>query len=180
MRRKIIACLPDFEVAIADIKHSALFERFRCGNDELDRYLKKECLNDQNRVTYLFIEKLTGLLLGYATISSTSISVTIGSYIDDLPAAEIVYFAVNKKWQKKCILEDDGSRFYVSDGLLSSLIYRITNISVNAIGIGYIVAYAVPKARRFYKRNLFEPFQTNMNQRHTWFLDGCTAMYKEL
>jgi len=149
-----------------------LLNDFHCGDDEIDRYVKEDALEDSecgNGVTYLVVNKRNNCLIAYYTLASTSLlyfeeKQTSQTDTDDnvtvrgMSSVEIKMFAVNTTYQDLLYYDDvSEDNFLISCIILGSIIAGIYTISMETLGVKMIVLHSVPDAYNFYLRNGFMP-----------------------
>ncbi len=166
---------------------------FRCGNDEIDRYIREDALNDMNSgkgVTYLVLNDKKDKLIAYYTLAATSIiysetkDIKEKNSIDELkirgfPAIEIKMFAVSKVYQDYVYHSEEFGDKILSDMILGSLIGDIYNYSLNILGIQMIVLYSTKEGFKFYKRNGFETLEKYIPL-YSEYTEDCIPMYLRL
>lgn len=129
---------------------------FSCGNDDLDEFLKKDALPQQEKnlnVTYLAMRRKE--ILGFISISADNIrcrdiSKKVKSIYPNYPAVKIGRFGVSEK--------------YKGQGLGSDMLQTIQKLILKMskeLGISYITLDAYCSARKF----LFKSFIQSKNER---------------
>jgi hypothetical protein len=159
-----------------------LVENFKCGNEEMDKYLKSKALDDLeygNSFTRIIINSDNNELIGYYSINCTSIVMENHSHRYFSPAIEIKMFALSEKYQGMRNSENDDEDMF-SDQILCEIISRIVEITESYISAKNIILYSVPKAKNFYIRNGFELFSDYMISSDDLYVKDCIPMWFEL
>lgn len=156
-----------------------LVDGFFCGNDAINKFLKKDALDKKDIKTYLFIWK--NKLIGYFSISASGISVmNAPNKKYNLPAVEIKFFAIHEEYHHMYFDEEgekSKEKFYLSDVLLIQVIDFIIDNICSIIGVYAIILYSVPTAVSLYKRRYFKPFIDLMIPDEKYYLEGCIPMF---
>lgn len=182
-----------FTISLLSENFSSLLSDFRCGNKEIDRYIKEDALNDMRLgkgVTYLVLNEKKDMLIAYYTLASTSIiysdtkDIAEKNSIDEvklrgIPAIEIKMFAVSKAYQGYVYYDEVFSGKVLSDMILGSLIGDIYNYSINILGIQMIVLHSTTEGYGFYKRHGFEELK-NYIPLYSEYTENCIPMYLRL
>ncbi len=160
-----------------------LFSEFRCENQSISTFLKKESLSTKKDVTYLFIDEENNRIIGFCSLCCHGISITRERkdgtpYNTSLPSVEIDFFAIDEDYRKIPLDKNSGRYDTLSNALFSFVLNRIKNIAEKTVGATHICLYSVPRAENFYKRCGFVPFETFMNPDEKPFIKGCTPMFK--
>ena len=169
----------DIELDIAKLNEEYLpfVQDFKCGNDEIDKFLKHKALEDTEigrSITRLFFTNQKELV-GYYSINCSALVVENHNHRYFAPAIELKMFAIDNKYKHMQYSKDDKD-YFLSDSLLSIVIKEIINITENVCGANNIILYSVPYTIDFYERNGFEPFKEYMISNDDMFLDGCLPM----
>ena len=133
--------------------------RFSCGNEALDRYLRRQASQDTKRkFAKVFVACLHGSseILGFYTLSAASFSRDSlpgeggkMSPYPDVPAVLISRLAVDRAWQGKRL----------GEFLLIDACQRVVDASQNTLAVNAIFVQAKDeKAKRFYMKYGFIPF----------------------
>lgn len=152
-----------FDVCKLEKEHLKLIQNFKCGNDEIDKYLINKALNDMEfgkSVTKIFINKNINEIIGYYSVNCSSIVMENYEKRYFSPAIEIKMFALDTKYHKMLYEKDNDEKF--SEILFSKIIKDIYNITENYCGASHIILYSVPYAIKFYKDIGFEDFEEYM------------------
>lgn len=163
-------------------EHLSLIKNFKCGNDEIDGYLKEKALNDiecGNSFTRIIINVDNNELIGYYSINCSSIVMDNHNHKYFSPAIEIKILALSEKYQGIKFFQDDEEDMF-SDQILCEIIYKIVEITEKYISATSIILYSVPKAVNFYKRNGFELFEEYMVSNDDMYLKDCVPMWFQL
>lgn len=156
-----------------------LLDSFSCGNEVMDEYIKKKCLNDYSSVTRLAINaKNEEVICAYTLCCSSMI---VESYTKHYPvsAVELKFFAVNEKYQDMPYSKDkeDGC---LSNVLLSEVIERIFTFTDDFCGANLLVVYSTDEGVSFYRMNGFVNFPENVWRDNSRFIDDCTPLFLTL
>lgn len=158
-----------------------LTKGFSCGNLDFDFFLQEEAIDDYKVSTYLILYHDN--LLGFFALSAN------GIYIEDddndeinyiSSAIEISYFALENKFHHISYNEEEekkGTKFYLSDVLISKVLEFISNYIIDIIGAQFIILYSVPEAENLYARNEFKNFESYMKKSNKPYLRECIPMY---
>ncbi|MFR4518422.1 MAG: hypothetical protein ACLT40_00485 [Fusobacterium sp.] len=156
-----------------------LVDGFFCGNDAINKFLKKDALEKQDIRTYLFIWE--NKLIGYFSVSASGISIMNGPKKKyNLSAIEIKFFAIHEEYHHMYFDkegEDTKEKFYLSDVLLAQVIDFIIDNICNIVGVYAIILYSVPTAVPLYTRSNFKPFINLMIPDEKYYLEGCIPMF---
>ncbi len=130
-----------------------LVSGFCCGKEGLDNYLKEQALKDQEdhkATTTLIIKTYKGItsLIGFYTLKNTCILFRSANTVRGYPAIEIVFLAIDKKYQRKGL----GSK------VLKKIIYKSIEISRSFSAITVLILSSEQDAVGFYKKNRFIDF----------------------
>lgn len=172
-------CEIAYSVEYLSPDNAKLLGDFSCGNKSIDDYLQKTALIDTHNVCYLCRDTKTNKLLGFASLACSGIYYKVQDVIETIPAIKISYFAVEQEIQK-LLYDADDLHYYFSDMFFFDIVNKCREISDQHLGAAYIILYAVPDAKHFYERNLFQNYTEYMQKDHTRYLHGCIPMYMEL
>lgn len=164
-------------------EHLSLVNNFKCGNDEMDKYLKIKALEDLeygNSFTRIIINKDNNELIGYYSINCSSIVMDNCSHKYFSPAIEIKMFALSEKYQGIEYSNENEDDDMFSDHILCEIISKIVGITEKYISARSILLYSVPKAKNFYERNGFEAFEEYMLSNDDIYLKDCIPMWFQL
>ena len=150
-------------VSISELDNK-LIESFSCGNEELDRFFKRNALiNDQNGYGKTFILENNGEILGFFTLCSFSIKFDEYPKGDEerlpkypIPCIKIARLAVDKRHQHQGYGKE----------LLKQTFLRIISVS-KTVGIRLVVVDAKESAVNFYTNYGFIPLE---NGKNTYYL----------
>jgi hypothetical protein len=172
----------EFDVHKLTMERLEYAKNFKCGNKEIDKYLKEKALQDMecgNTVTKIIVNKQNNDIIGYYSICCTSIIMETYKHRYFSPAVEIKMFALDENYQGIIFsCEDEEDMF--SDHIFCEIIKKIVEITELYVGARTIMLYSVPKAINFYKRNWFETFENYMLTDDNLYIKGCMPMYLEL
>lgn len=160
---------------------SDLLKNFKCGNEAIDEFFQNEAAEDETRVTYVYINEDNGDIVACVTIECSAIyfeSKGGRSLSDYISAIEIVFFAIDEKYQH--LRMSKASKFTLSDCIMRNVLMMLKDISQKTVGAAKVVLYSVPDAVSFYLRNNFYFFEENMLTSHWEFLKGCYPMHYDL
>ncbi len=154
---------------------------FSCGNDTLDTFFREKAVSSEQEVTYIFIDTEKDRVAAAASIACSAIEIGDGQRItSSVPAVEITYFAVDKRYQKLPYSEEKEAGYF-SDLIMDSVLQIICDFSLHICGATHVLLYATPDAVHFYERNRFVQSDIAwVMPRGNWYLDGCTLMYQGL
>lgn len=169
-----------------------LVDGFYSNNDVIDNFFKKEALTDTKVATHLIIDSLTNDLISFFSLSASGISINMSSQklresINrfNIPAIEINYFAIDKKYRHLFydeITEKENEEYFLSDMLFEKILELILEFRKN-IGFSFITLYSVPNSKNpnkplnIYTRFNFETFEEYMEANKKRYLEGCIPMY---
>lgn len=161
-------------------KNFCFLESFNCGNIQINNYFQKKALNDNDSVTYLYLNKDNNEVITCVSISC--------SKVDDedeekrihssIPAFEIKYFATNNKYHK--LKYKENSDLTLSRYIMDQMIYYIYDECATRIGGSKIILYSVKRAENFYKHCHFKNFEPHMKRSEDTFISECIPMYTNL
>ncbi len=134
-------------------ENTDIISHFCCGKEGLDNYLKEVALKDQDHhkaTTTLIVKNYRGktTLIGYYTLKNTCILFRSANTLRGYPAIEIVFLAIDKKYQRKGI----GSK------ILKKIIYKSIEISRSFSAITVLILSSEKDVVGFYKKNRFIDF----------------------
>ena len=155
-------------------------QKFHCGNEYIDSYLKGEVKPDRTTTTYYWLDVGKNAIMAIAAIACSGIIINTGGCYNVLPAIEIKFFAVDREYQDLQWGEkiDDG---VLSDYILCSLEYEIiSDIAENVCGADYILLYSVPESLSFYKRNNYNEFLDCFLKSTDITTQNCIPLFKKI
>ncbi len=159
----------------------SLLEKFKCEYTAISRFVKKECMETQEDVTYFFIDEENNRIIGVCAISCSGISTIddLGgvSYRTSLPSVEIDYFAIDEEYRNIPYSPESTRYDTLSKALFFNMLVQIRIISKEYVGATHIQLYSVPKAVHFYERCGFEPFDGFMLRENDPHSSTCKPMY---
>lgn len=155
-----------------------LVRTFSCGNEEIDKYLRQDAIDDDKSVIYLYIEEDSSSILGFASISCSGIPCKFEKSFIVHPSILINYFAVSTQIQH-LPFDDKPSRdrYCMSDHLFCDLLKLCRSISEDHAGAINVFLYSVPTARGFYARNLMQEYEKFMTRENHTQIEGCIPMF---
>lgn len=152
-----------------------LISDFHCGNEMMDEYFQCKATDDDDAVTYCFLEDDLKTIIALSSLSCNGIITTSASKISTYPAVEIKMFAVNDSYKGACIPDGDGEHY--SAWCFDRTIAIIMQFTENHCGAGRTFLYSVPNAEKFYRRRGMELFTEYMHPDDRPYLDGCIPMF---
>lgn len=166
-------------------------QAFSCGNEKLDTFIHEELIvnggvNIEDGLPFKIEDTATREIIGVVSIAASGIIFQVGNYTHVLPAIKIDIFAIDLKYQKMHYNEesekdrDSDNHYYFSDDVMGTFIRHCQNIAENEAVAHYIVLYADKKAKRFYKRNLFEDFLPYMIKEQNMEIEANDPMYMKI
>ncbi|HPD00572.1 MAG TPA: hypothetical protein PLA01_04390 [Acetivibrio sp.] len=182
-----------FTISLLSSEYLSLLSNFRCGNEEIDRYIKEDALNDKESgkgVTYLVLNNEKNKLIAYYTLAATSViysetkDITAKRNIEEVkirgfPAIEIKMFAVSKSYQNYTYYSKEFGPKILSDMILGAVIGDIYNYATERLGIRMIILYSTEEGFKFYKRNNFEELESYIPL-YSEYTKDCIPMYLRL
>lgn len=166
-------------------KYSDSIEKFSAGENhpECSYFLKNEaesCRRERDGVSYLIFdisEDDKGNLAAFFTISVSAIPFMnrfklepeeideTGKKYDEtlcgIPAMQIKMFAVDEKYQK-VLLKNDDFEILVSDLIFQSVLAFLNEMSLETVSFSAIYLHSLPNAEKFYERNGFSTVEKGM------------------
>lgn len=149
-----------------------------CENEVINDYFTNKEQDDNDTVSFAFIDEEKKTLVALSSLSCSSIIMESGNKLHLFPAVEIKMFAVNKEYQHKPVFPEDDQHW--SSHCLDKIIFHIREFTDTYCGASRIVLYSVPKAESFYLRAGFKKFLEFMRPQDKSFLEDCTPMYMVL
>lgn len=169
-----------FHKSIITKEYLGQISKFRCGNDEIDKYLKEKALIDLNSgdgVTKVIIDDSNNQIIAYYTLNCSAITSNSHKKKYYSPAIEIKMFALNEIYQDNKIIYSEDDEEYICDLILSHIIKEIYDFTNETCGAKTVVLYSTDNAKHFYSRNSFECFEPYMEKNDDRYLVGCTPMF---
>lgn len=155
-------------------KANMLLVKFHCGNEEIDSYFQNKALNDDDAVTYCFLDDNLSTIIALSSLSCNGIIVKSKKSLYTYPAVEIKMFAVNDCFKHKSCPIYEGLNW--SDYCFDTTISIITQFTEKYCGASRVFLYSVPQAVHFYKRQHMQEFTDLMCRDDRAYLKGCTPM----
>lgn len=123
---------------------------FDCGDEGLNNYLRSKALEDSTKneaTTTLVVKKYRSqlCLLGYYTLKNTALLFKPDQNLRGYPAIEIMYLAIDKRFQRQGI----GTK------VLQRIIYQTIQLSDSFSAVTVLVLSSKNCAAEFYKKNHF-------------------------
>lgn len=161
-------------------KTKSYVENFNCGNKQIDYYFQHIALNDNNTVTYLFIDKSKDVTIACVSVCCSRIDIIDSNGLIEatIPAFEIKYFAINEKYHKKKYKEDSDQT--LSKVIMDKMIYYLYDDCRSVVGASKIILYSLKRAVHFYEGCYFKKFEPFMKKSEDTFVSECTPMYFDL
>lgn len=189
----------EYEHSLVKLEDYKKLQAFSCGNKNLDHFFHKELIyeakiydiKEKNVYTddglpYKVVDKKTGDIIAIYSLAASGIFFEQTNYMQTIPAIKIDVFAVDEKYQKMHMnlesqeKKDPDEHRYLSDSIMCDVIDHCVTISQEYATIRYIILYADKKAKRFYERNLFNPFSEFMKKEKRMEIAKNDPMYMEL
>lgn len=155
-----------------------LLKNFDCENEVINDYFADKEEDDNDTVSFAFIDEEKKTLVALSSLSCSSIIMESGKKLHLFPAVEIKMFAVNKEYQHKPVFPEDDQHW--SSYCLDKIIFHIRKFTNMYCGASRIVLYSVPKAESFYLRTGFRKFLEFMRPQDKSFLEDCIPMFMVL
>jgi GNAT superfamily N-acetyltransferase len=133
--------------------HQKMIQGFSCGNDLIDNYIKTDFRSEYNHSFGLASTQLVTYedqLVAFVTSRCTQVKIEedeakeIGTELFFVPALEIMYLAVDKRFQQRGI----------GESVVVSMIYEAYQV-LKYYGCRYLFLWSVPKAKNFYIEKCF-------------------------
>jgi GNAT superfamily N-acetyltransferase len=133
--------------------HQKMIQGFYCGNDLIDNYIKTDYLSEYNHSFGLASTQLVTYkdeLVAFVTSRCTQVKIEedeakeIGTEVFYVPALEIMYLAVDKRFQQRG----------VGESLVVSMIFEAYQV-LKYYGCRYLFLWSVPEAKTFYIEKCF-------------------------
>lgn len=160
-----------------------LVKRFKCGNKNIDSFVRHQSLKDKETVSYFATDKERNVVIAVISINCTGILMRKPNkrknYQYMVSAIEVKYFAVNNDY-KHLKYSNDAHDYTLSHQIFMHYINDIINITNDVCGATKIVLYSVPQAHSFYKRCKFKDFENYMEKDEQPYLKGCKPMFLSL
>ena len=137
-----------------------LIARFDCDNLMLNYYLGTQALHDTEHTTYLFVSPDDSEMYGYVSFQCSGLSTLTQDehkWRITSPAIQISYFALETVYQH-LLYRPDVAHLYLSDMMIQDVISLLANIATQTVAAKYLIAYSLPTAEKFYRRNGFKAF----------------------
>ncbi|MGL5637974.1 MAG: hypothetical protein ACRCZO_02935 [Cetobacterium sp.] len=181
-----------FKINLLSESTEFLIDDFDCGNLYINDYLKSKALFSDDTKTYLIINKTKEnfeseykKVLGFFSLTCSAIkySPNEGKTINNFPAIELKYFALDIKFQGlqyDSDLDDPFDPFNFSDVMFGEILKKCKYIKNNILGAKYLTLYSVPESVSFYKRQYMEDFNQYMESNNNKEIIDCVPMFMSL
>lgn len=181
----------DFSIKLLKFKDKKLIQKFDCGNDSLNSYIKLEIfdedsLNTDDGLHFKVVNNTTKDIIGFFSLAASGVYEKCDNYIKVHPAIKIDVFAIDKRFQKLHFDKNseqstlDTDKFYFSDLILTEVVKKIRYINENHASVDFIILYSAKNKVHFYKRNLFLEFTEYMKNEFNTEISNNIPMYMEL
>lgn len=189
----------EYEHSLVKLEDYKKLQAFSCGNKNLDHFFHKELIYEVNiydikeknvytddGLPYKVVDKKTGDIIAIYSLAASGIFFEQTNYMQTIPAIKIDVFAVDEKYQKMHMNiesqeeKNPDEHRYLSDSIMCDVIDYCVTISQEYATIKYIILYADKKAKRFYERNLFNPFLDFMKKEKRMEIAKNDPMYMRL
>lgn len=189
----------EYEHSLIKLEDLGKLQAFSCGNKKLDHFFHKELIHEVNiygikekmidtdeGLPYKVVDKKTGDIIAVYSLAASGIFFEQTNHMQTIPALKIDVFAVDERYQKMHMdvesqeEENPDEHRYLSDSIMCDVISRCVKISQEYATIRYIILYADKNAKRFYERNLFNPFLEFMKKERRAEIAKNDPMYMEL
>lgn len=166
-------------------KDAELLSKFKCEYPAICHFIQEESIDDNNCVSYIFVDDTDNVIIGFCSICCSGILVSDKDekgepFTTSIPSVKIEYFAVDEEYRGIKLSEDSDRYETLSKAFMIFIKNHIRIFALNTCGAAHICLYSVPMAINFYKRCGFEPFEEYMIRDGFPFLDGCTPMFCEI
>lgn len=142
-----------------------LVKGFDSGNGYLDSFLLNEndALDNGIGRSYIVLSEDSEQVIGYYNITTGCIDCFVdGHRYKCGGSVHINYLAVDKRFQKTILYENEDFKLYFSDYLLNDCIDRILSIRDMSVGFSFITLNATSEGRKLYERHGFLPLEEDM------------------
>lgn len=170
----------DIDFNILSFRNKHYLKNFSCGNPEIDRYFHRQALDDNDTVTYMFIDKKLDIAIALVSISCSRIDYWQNKkYMDYTPAVEIKFFATEEKYHNLPFEHENDSKT-LSKVIMAKMICFIYDEICTRVGASKIILNSVERAINFYKSCFFQIYDGNMDVDYGCVNDNLTPMYYNL
>ena len=153
-----------------DIEYYGNTEKFDCGFEVFNAYLKYKFLDDNAAIHYITDAENDNLIAYFSLLSSC---IFLNDFDDSniIPAIELKMFAIDKEYRKLNL-----------SGKLLEAIYDLVVDYSHYVGAKALILYSVPaeKVVQMYERNGFLKMPENYSMYKSNFNEGCVPMYKSI
>ena len=164
----------EFEYIPLTQENKDLLNDFSCGNDELDKAFRQDCINDTSSVTNLVVDKENNKVICVYSLNCASIIGCNEGKHYPRSAVEIKYFAMNIDYQD--IKSDDEDEGCLSSAILYDINAKIFLFTENFCGAEFIFLYSTPEGEPFYRKCQFDDFPIEILRNNDPYLEGCIPL----
>lgn len=166
-------------------------KKFDCGNSNLNQFIQNDIIQDnkvinEDGLMFKAEDEKIHQIIAIVSLATNGIIFKQTNFLKVLPSIKIDVFAIDLKYQKLHINEeskqdiDANNHFYLSDSIMGDVISHCHKISEEYALIKYILLYADKKAYRFYQRNFFLDFESDMKKESNMEINKNIPMYMQL
>lgn len=140
-----------------------VLRRFDCNHIDFNNFLAEDafaCAENGSGVTYIlvsykeFIENNISVILAFATIQTMALHFAENKKIYTIPAVEIKYFAIVRKYQRSTKYIENEFRPY-STLFFEKLLVFLYSMSIHTVGFRAIFLRANQNGEKLYRRKSF-------------------------
>lgn len=94
--------MPDFSIVNINEIHRESIKKFACGDSDINRFLKRDSLNDQNNnhsVTYLLINNKNHDIIAYVSLAMGSLELHLHDKYEETPGILLARLGRNIKYK---------------------------------------------------------------------------------
>lgn len=181
----------DYKYDLIEPEDMEKLQAFSCGNQKLDTYIHEELfvngmVDTEDGLPFKVWDVNTGEVFAVFSLAASGIVWKVDNYTHILPAIKIDILAVDKRYQKMHMdiyskeSTNPDEHYYLSDSVMCEIIKHCRDIAEKRATAKYIILYADKKAKRFYKRNMFNDFIEFMEKENNMEIMKNEPMYMEL
>lgn len=168
----------EFDYTPLTQENKDLLNDFSCGNSELDKTFRYNCVNDTSSVTNLTIDKENGKVICVYSLNCASIIGCKEGKHYPRSAVEIKYFAMNIEYQD--IKSDDEDEGCLSSAILYDISAQIFRFTEDVCGADFIFLYSTPEGEPFYRKCQFDDFPIEFLRNDDPYLEGCIPLFLKI